>query len=94
MHQAAQAIESARLRLAQQEEAWVNTALLQVAEAVNSLIDLNEILDTIVRLVPMLVGVQSVMILIRDDEREIFVPGPSFGIGTMGRGLLGDIGDK
>jgi sigma-B regulation protein RsbU (phosphoserine phosphatase) len=88
VNQAAQAIESARLRLAQQEEAWVNTALLQVAEAVNSLIDLNEILDTIVRLVPMLVGVQSVMILIRDDEREIFVPGPSFGIGTMGRGLM------
>ncbi len=88
VNQAAQAIESARLRLAQQEEAWVNTALLQVAEAVNSLIDLNEILDTIVRLVPMLVGVQSVMILIRDDEREIFVPGPSFGVGTMGRGLM------
>ncbi len=88
VQQAAQAIESARLRQAQQEEAWVNTALLQVAEAVNSLIDLNEILDTIVRLVPMLVGVQSVMILIRDDERQLFVPGPSFGIRTMGRGLL------
>ncbi len=86
--QAAQGIESARLRLAQEEEAWVNTALLQVAEAVNSLIDLNEILDTIVRLVPMLVGVQSVMILIRDEKRQLFVPGPSFGIGTMGRGLL------
>jgi serine phosphatase RsbU (regulator of sigma subunit) len=88
VRQAAQAIESAKLRLAQQEEAWVNTALLQVAEAVNSLIDLNEILNTIVRLVPMLVGVQSVMILIRDDERQLFIPGPSFGIGTMGRGLL------
>ncbi len=88
VQQAAQAIESARLRLAQQEEAWVNTALLQVAEAVNRLIDLNEILDTIVRLVPMLVGVQSVIILIRDDERQMFVPGPSFGIGIMGRGLL------
>ncbi len=86
--QAAQGIESSRLRMAQEEEAWVNTALLQVAEAVNSLIDLNEILDTIVRLVPMLVGVQSVMILIRDDKRQLFVPGPSFGIGTMGRGLL------
>jgi len=86
--QAAQGIESARLRLAQEEEAWVNTALLQVAEAVNSLIDLNEILNTIVRLVPMLVGVQSVMILIRDEKRQLFVPGPSFGIGTMGRGLL------
>ena len=86
--QAAQAIDSTRLRQAQQEEAWVNTALLQVAEAVNSLIDLNEILDTIVRLVPMLVGVHSVMILIRDEKRQLFVPGPSYGIGVMGRGLL------
>lgn len=82
------AIESERLRTAQQEEAWVNTALLQVAEAVNSSIDLNEILDTIVRLVPMLVGVESVIILMRDDENKYFVPGPSFGVGTMGLGLL------
>jgi serine phosphatase RsbU (regulator of sigma subunit)/putative methionine-R-sulfoxide reductase with GAF domain len=86
--QSGQALESARLRLAQQEEAWVNTALLQVAQAVNSLIDLNEILDTIVRLVPMLVGVKSAVILTRDDERELFVTGPSFGIDIMGRGLL------
>ncbi|MFN2275971.1 MAG: SpoIIE family protein phosphatase [Candidatus Promineifilaceae bacterium] len=82
------AVESARLRAAQQEEAWVNTALLQVAEAVNSLIDLNEILDTIVRLVPLLVGVESVVILMHNDENENFVPGPSYGVGTMGLGLL------
>jgi serine phosphatase RsbU (regulator of sigma subunit)/putative methionine-R-sulfoxide reductase with GAF domain len=82
------AVESERLRTAQQEEAWVNTALLQVAEAVNSLIDLNEILDTIVRLIPMLVGVESVIILMRDDENKHFVPGPSYGVGTMGLGLL------
>jgi len=86
--QTAQALESAQLRLAQQEEAWVNTALLQVAEAVNNLIDLNEILDTIVRLVPMLVGAQSAIILIWDEERGVFVPGPSHGVNEMGRGLL------
>ena len=86
--QAAQAIESAQLRSAQQEEAWVNTALLQVAEAVNRLIDLNEILHTIVRLIPMLVGIESVMILIWDEERQVFMAGPSQGIGQMGRGLV------
>ena len=91
LDQAARAIESAGLRIAQQEEAWVNTALLQTAEAVNNLIDLNEILDTIVRLVPMLVGVESVIVLIRDSEREVFRPGPSFGISEMGRGLLGSL---
>lgn len=86
--QAARAIENASLRIAQQEEAWVNAALLQTAEAVNSLFDLNEILDTIVRLVPLLVGVQSAVALIWDEERDAFHPGPSYGISEMGLGLL------
>lgn len=86
--QTAQALESAHLRTAQQEEAWVNTALLQVAEAVNRLIDLNEILDTIVRLVPMLVGVDSVFILVWNEDRQIFQAGPSYGVSVMGRGLV------
>jgi serine phosphatase RsbU (regulator of sigma subunit)/putative methionine-R-sulfoxide reductase with GAF domain len=81
-------IERAHLRIAQQAEAWVNTALLQVAEAVNSRIDLNDILDTITRLIPMLVGVESVIILIWDDETAQFTIGPSYGVGEMGRGLL------
>jgi len=33
-NQAAMAIESAQLAIAQREEAWVSTALLQVAEAI------------------------------------------------------------
>lgn len=86
--QTGQALEGAYLRLAQQEEAWVNTALLQVAEAVNRLTDLNEILDTIIRLVPLLVGVDSVLILIWDEERQIFSAGPSYGVSSMGRGLV------
>ncbi len=86
--QTAQGLESAYLRSAQQEEAWVNTALLQVAEAVNSLTDLNEILDTIVRLVPLLVGVDTVFILVWDEDRQIFQAGPSYGVSTMGRGLV------
>ncbi|WP_420645201.1 SpoIIE family protein phosphatase [Candidatus Leptofilum sp.] len=87
-HQLARGLENWHLRNAQQEEAWVNTALFQVAATVNSLIDLNEILDTIARLVPMLVGVESCIILIWDEERQQFSPGPSFGINQMGRGLL------
>lgn len=88
LDQSARAIESASLRIAQQEEAWVNAALLQTAEAVNNLFDLHEILDTIVRLVPLLVGVQSAVVLIWDEERDAFRPGPSYGISEMGLGLL------
>lgn len=87
-NQTAQAVESEQLHAAQQEEAWVNTALLQVAEAVNSLIDLNEILNTIVRFIPMLVGVESCLILIKNEEEDSFYAGPSYGIDEMGRGLL------
>ncbi len=86
--QTARALENAQLRTAQQEEAWVNTALFQVAAAVNSLTDLNEILSTIVRLIPLLVGVETAVILIWDNMRQIFHPGPSYGIGEMERGLL------
>ncbi len=86
--QTAVAVESAHLRTAQQEEAWVNTALLQVAEAVNSLFDLNEILNTIVRLVPLLVGVESTVILVWDEERQAFQAGPSHGLNKMGQALL------
>lgn len=86
--QLGQAIERARLRHAQQEEAWVNTALLQVAQAANNLINLNEILDTIVRLVPMLVGVDCCILLTWDEDEQLFHLGPSYGISEMGRGVL------
>lgn len=86
--QTSRAIENAYLRQAQQEEAWVNTVLLQIAEAVNSRIELEEILTTITRLVPMLVGVESVIILIWDEENQVFQAGPSHGISKMGRGLI------
>ncbi|MCL4869685.1 MAG: SpoIIE family protein phosphatase [Anaerolineae bacterium] len=86
--QTAQTIANDQLQQAQQEEAWVNTALLRVAETVNSLIELNEILDTIVRFIPMLVGVQSSLILIWDEETEMFHCGPSYGLSEMGRGII------
>lgn len=87
-HQLAHVLERIRLRRAQEEEAWVNTALLQVAEAVNSLIDLNEILSTIVRFVPMLVGVESCLVLTWNEGEDLFEVGPSYGLSEMGRGLL------
>lgn len=86
--QISQVLERSLLRIALQEEGWVNTALLQVAEAVNSLIDLNDILNTIVRLVPMLVGVESAIILVWDDNAETYRVGSSYGLSEMGRGLL------
>ena len=71
-NQAALAIESAQLFAAQQEEAWVTTALLQVAEAVNTQIDPDQSLETIVRLTPLLVGVERCGIMKWDATRRAF----------------------
>ncbi len=88
LQEAAQAVAGELLHRAQQEEAWVNTALLQVAEAVNSLIDLDEILGAIVRFVPLLIGVEKSIILIWDEATHTYHAGPSHGLSEMGRGLL------
>jgi sigma-B regulation protein RsbU (phosphoserine phosphatase) len=79
-NQAALAIESAQLAAAQREEAWVNMALLQVAEAVGSQTELSEILTTVVRLTPLLVGVEACLVFLWDDERRAFVAGAAYGL--------------
>jgi serine phosphatase RsbU (regulator of sigma subunit) len=78
--QAAAAIENAGLREAQQEEAYVSAALLQVAQAVASLNNLDDILSTIVRIVPILVGVEWCMISLWDDEQSVFRPAQAHGL--------------
>ncbi len=62
-NQAAMAIDNAQLYSAQQEEAYVSIALLQVVEAVNNLTELSDTMDTIVRLTSMLAGAQQCAIL-------------------------------
>jgi sigma-B regulation protein RsbU (phosphoserine phosphatase) len=87
-NQTSMAIDNIQVHIAQQEEAWVNTALLQVAEAVNKLTDLNEILNTIVRMLPILVGVKSSVVLVWDEDDQLYRVGPSHGLTEMGLGLL------
>jgi len=79
-HQTATAIENTRLLEARQEEAYVSAALLQVAQAVVSFNDLDEILDAVVRITPMLVGVEWCIIFLWDKERAIFWAAKVYGI--------------
>lgn len=79
-NQAAVAIEGAQLFAAQQEEAWVTTALLSVAESVNSTVELDQTLETLVRLTPMLVGVTRCAILHWDEETKSFVGAAAWGL--------------
>ncbi|MBN1955139.1 MAG: GAF domain-containing protein [Anaerolineae bacterium] len=78
--QAAAAVENAKLREAQQEEAYVSAALLQVAQTAASLNDLDTILSSIVRITPILVGVDRCIIFLWDEEQSHFVPAQSYGI--------------
>lgn len=66
------AIENARLYDSAQEQAYASAALLQVAQAVVSLNDLDEILGSITRILPILVGVHRVALYRWDTERESF----------------------
>ena len=65
---AAVAIENSRLFTTAQEEAWSSTVLLQVAEALQSITSMDGLFSTMVRLTPLLVGVeQCAILLIRPD---------------------------
>lgn len=79
-NQAALAIEGAQLYTAQQEEQWITTVLLQVAEAVNSQYDLDSTLESIVRLTTLLVGVTRCIILRWDESNQQFFTATSFGL--------------
>jgi serine phosphatase RsbU (regulator of sigma subunit) len=78
-NQASLALESALLDEAQREEAWVNAALLQVAEALAAQPTLDDSLETVARLTPMLVGLERVVIYQWQRESHRFWPGRCIG---------------
>jgi serine phosphatase RsbU (regulator of sigma subunit) len=79
-NQAALAIEGTQLWISQQEEAWVTTALLSVAESVNSTLDLEQTLITLTRLTPMLIGIAHCAILQWNPHQKEFSGGAVFGL--------------
>lgn len=91
------AIEAARLYALSQEEAWTSTALLQVAEAVGNLGSLKEILETVTRITPLLVGVDRCTILLLDEQRQDFSAASGYtrhpGAGPLFDGLRFQPGD-
>ncbi len=66
-NQAAVAIANAQLYTSQKEEAWVSTALLQVAEATGRSTNLDEVLATVARITPLLVGVEWCAVFLADS---------------------------
>ncbi|MGQ9814456.1 MAG: GAF domain-containing protein, partial [Candidatus Roseilinea sp.] len=66
--QAALVIDAVRANVAQQEESWVTAALLQVAQTVSEQADLDDIAASVVRLTPLLVGVDMCAIFVREGK--------------------------
>ena len=76
---AAVAIENARLYDSAQEQAYASAALLQVAQAVVSLNDLDEILGAITRIMPILVGIKRIALYRWDSDRMSFTASHEYG---------------
>lgn len=77
---AAIAIKNTRLYATSQEQAWISTILLQVANAIQSVTDLNELTATIVRLTPMVVGVKGCALILKIPESKVFQLSAMYGI--------------
>lgn len=77
--QIAVAIQSANAYTEQQQEAWTLAALLQTAENISRASDLNDLLATIVRLPPLLVGCERCAVFLFDRDEQTFVPTGAYG---------------
>lgn len=67
-NQAGVAIMNAQLYMAQKEEAWISTALLQVAEATGQAVSIEEVLTTVAKITPLLAGVEWCAVLLREQD--------------------------
>ena len=79
-NQVAVTVDGAWSYRAQQEEAWMTMVLLQVAEITNRVSTLDDVLGAVTRLVPMLTGVASCGIWLRDAEVGVFKPAAAYGL--------------
>ena len=69
---AAVAIQNARLFSEAQEQAWVATMLVQVAEATQSVLSVDDLLATMLRLTRLLVGVRKCAFLLHLENQPFY----------------------
>ena len=86
--QIAIAIDSANSYTAQQEEAWVLNALLQIAENIGRTSTIEELLPTMVRLPPLLVGCDRCYCLLWSPECTGFILQDAYGLSRAQRSEL------
>ncbi len=79
-NQSALVIDVVNSNLAKQEESWVTAALLQVARAVTESSDLDTIVQTVVRLTPLLVGVETCAVFVRERNDTTLRASQAYGL--------------
>jgi len=89
--QIAIALEDARLYRVQKEEAYYLNVLLQVAENLGETIDLNEALQTIVRITPILIGVERCAIFLYDAASKNFLAAQVYGLSERQIKVFGNL---
>ncbi len=87
-NQAAMALENARLFTAEREQSWVSTALLQVANLIRSHSELDQTIASVLRLTPVLVGIQWCVLWLWDDVRRALKGMESYGLDDETRAAL------
>lgn len=73
------AIQNARLYESTQEQVWISTVLLQTADAMQSTTTLDELLETVVHITPMLGGVKECAVYLLGED-QMFIPAASSGL--------------
>jgi len=87
--QATVEIDSLQRVRSREEEAYISVALLQVAQAVVSLNQLDEILASIVRITPILVGVKRCLIYLWDAIEKVLRPSQQYGYSKADLQIVG-----
>lgn len=85
---AAVAIENARLYDHTQQQAYASAALLHVAQVVAALTSLEDILQNITRSLPILLGVERVLLYEWAAEQNCYIPLQSYGLRENERQVL------
>ncbi len=84
-NQVAVAVDSTWSYWAKQEEAWITTVLLQMAEAANQAENLDEVVGAVTRLTTMLVGAVTCSVWLREQEGDGFELADAVGLDDLPR---------
>ena len=85
---AAAAIQNAQLFTEAQSQAWISTVLLQVSESTQDIDSIDELLENMARLSPMLIGLSRCAFLLWDDKKHTLEINASFGLDLVKNGEI------